>query len=177
MRKLSKMLAALLALVMTLTACGMGAAEQEARKIETTADADEWIQTLFGEHPEELDTAWALVPEVKTALDAAGGMKAVAMQLAALGEVKEIQPAYKNEVQGYQVFNIPCVFSTMSVDIVLVTQDGAIAGIQTGVFSGKQESASSDLASVELNLPVPSLGELPGILTLVTRSVLPIRSS
>ena len=168
MRKLSKMLAALLALVMTLTACGMAAAEQEARKIETTADADEWIQTLFGEHPEELDTAWALVPEVKTALDAAGGMKAVAMQFAALGEVKEIQPAYKNEVQGYQVFNIPCVFSTMSVDIVLVAQDGAVAGIQTSAFTGKQEESAvaADLVSIELNLPVPELGELPGVLTL-----------
>ena len=167
MRKMCKMLAMLLALMMTLTACGMAFAEQEARKIETPADADEWIQTLFGEHPEELDTAWALVPEVKTALDAAGGMKAVAMQFAALGEVKEIQPAYQKDIQGYQAFYIPCVFSTMSVDIVLVAQNGAIAGVQTGVFSGKQEeSASSDLVSIELNLPVPALGELPGILTL-----------
>ena len=167
MMKMSKMLAALLALVMTLTACGMAFAEQEARKIETPADADEWIQTLFGEHPEELDSAWALVPEVKTALEAAGGMKAVAMQFAAVGEVKEIQPAYQKEIQGYQFFYIPCIFSTTSVDIVLVTLDGAIAGIQTGVFSGKQEeSAAAGLVSVELNLPVPTLGELPGILTL-----------
>ncbi|QTE70467.1 alpha/beta fold hydrolase [Clostridiales bacterium FE2011] len=166
MKTLHKMLTLTLALMLTLTACGMAFAEQEARKIETPADADEWIQMLFGEHPEELDSAWELVPEVKTALDAAGGMKAVAMQITSIGEIKEIQPAYQKEIQGFQFFYIPCVFSTMSVDIVLVTQNGAVAGIQTGVFSGKQESASSDLASVELNLPVPSLGELPGILTL-----------
>ena len=166
MKTLHKMLTLTLALMLTLTACGMAFAEQEARKIETAADADEWIQMLFGEHPEELDSAWELVPEVKTALDAAGGMKAVAMQITSIGEIKEIQPAYQKEIQGFQFFYIPCVFSTMSVDIVLVTQDGAVAGIQTGVFSGKQESASSGLASVELNLPVSSLGELPGILTL-----------
>lgn len=168
MRKMKKMLAALLALLLTLTACGMTFAEQEARKIETPADADEWIQALFGEHPEELDSTWAMVPEVKTALDAAGGMKTVAMQFSAIGEVKEIQPAYQKEIQGYQAFYIPCVFSTVSVDIVLYTQDGAIAGIQTGAFSGKQEAdASADLISMELNLPVPALeGELPGILTL-----------
>ena len=78
------MLTLTLALMLTLTACGMAFAEQEARKIETAADADEWIQMLFGEHPEELDSAWELVPEVKTALDAAGGMKAVAASLASL---------------------------------------------------------------------------------------------
>ena len=168
MRKMSKMLVVLLALLLTLTACGMAFAEQEARKIETPADADEWIQTLFGEHPEELDTAWALAPEVKTALAASGGMKTVAMQFAALGEIKEIQPAYQKEIQGFQCFYIPCVFSTMSVDIKLFTQDGTVAGVQTGAFSGKQEeSASSDRVSIELNLPVPALeGELPGILTL-----------
>ncbi|MBR5962037.1 MAG: alpha/beta fold hydrolase [Clostridia bacterium] len=171
MRKMSKMLAALLALIMTLTACGMAAAEQEVRKIETPADAEEWIRTLFGEHPEELDTSWALVPEAKEALAGAGGMKAVAMQLAAFGEVKEIQPVYQKEIQGYQFFYIPCVFSMMPVDIVLVTLAGAVAGIQTGAFSGQQEeeenTASSGPASIELNLPVPALeGELPGILTL-----------
>ena len=164
MRKMSKMLAALLALVMALTACGMAFAEQEARKIETPADADEWIQTLFGEHPEELDSAWELMPELKTALEAAGGMKAVAMQITSIGEVKEIQPAYQKEIQGYQFFYIPCIFSTTSVDIVLVTLDGAVAGVQTSIFSGKQEG--SDLVGVELNLPVPELGELPGSLTL-----------
>ena len=37
---------------------------------------------------------------------------------------------------------------------------------RSAASSARQESASSDLASVELNLPVPSLGELPGILTL-----------
>ena len=95
-------------------------------------------------------------------------MKAVALSLAALGGLKEIQPASQKEIQGYQVFYIPCVFTAASMDLVLYTQNGAVAGIQTGAFSGKQEEkAASELVSLELNLPVPALeGELPGILTL-----------
>ena len=168
MKTLHKMLAALLATALTLTACGMAFAEQEARKIETSEDAVECIQTLFGEHPEEMENTWELVPELKAALASSGGMKAVALSLAALGGLKEIQPASQKEIQGYQVFYIPCVFTAASMDLVLYTQNGAVAGIQTGAFSGKQEEkAASELVSLELNLPVPALeGELPGILTL-----------
>ena len=54
---MKKVLSVLLALMM-LAACGTVFAEQEARKIETPADADEWIATLFGEHPEELEDAY-----------------------------------------------------------------------------------------------------------------------
>ena len=65
------------------------------------------------------------------------------------------------------MFYIPCVFSAMQVDLILVVQDGVIAGLQTGTYSGdKVEKIESDLYdSIELALPVSSLGELPGILT------------
>lgn len=56
----------------------------------------------------------------------------------------------------------------MPVDLILIVQDGAVAGLQTGAYSGgrKEETAESDaFDSIELALPVPFLGELPGILT------------
>ena len=166
---MKKVLSVLLALMM-LAACGTAAAEQEARKIETPADADEWIATLFGEHPEELDSAWEMIPEVKTALAASGGMKAVAAQMASLGAVEKISPAYMKEIQGYQAFFIPCKFAAAAIDIVLYTQNGAVAGVQTGAYTGKEEEdASEDRITKERNLPVPAMeGELPGILTLPT---------
>ena len=171
MKTLHKMLTLTLALILTLTTCGLAAAEEGARKIETTADADEWIGMLFGEHPEEMDNAWEMLPEVKTALAAAGGMKALATQFAALGAAEKISPAYMKEIKGYKAFFIPCKFASAAIDIVLYTQDGAVAGVQTGAYTGEQEeeSAPADLVSMELNLPVPALeGELPGILTLPT---------
>ena len=160
--------ALMLAVMMILAACGTAAAEQEVRKMETAADADEFIAVFLGEHPEELEGGWAMSAQMEAAAAQLGGLGAMAKQLAALGAAERIEPAYEGEIKGFKAFYIPCVFSVMSVDIVLVVQDGAIAGLQTGAYSGGQqeEKVESDaFDSVELALPVPSLGELPGLLT------------
>ena len=169
MRMFRKTLAVLTAAVILLAACGIAAAEQEPRRMETAADADEWIALFLGEHPEELDGAWAMTAQMEAAAAQMGGIAGFAKSLAALGTPEEISPAYEGEVKGYQAFYIPCVFSAMSVDLVLIVQDGAIAGLQTGAYSGgrAEEKAGSDIFdSIDLALPVPSLGELPGTLTI-----------
>ena len=167
MKKTIKTLAAVLTMIMLLTACGMAAAEQEARKTETAADAQEWIAALLGEHPEELDGVWAMTAQMEEAAARMGGTAGLAKGLAALGTVQEIGSVYEGSVQGFKAFYAPCVFSAMSVDLVLLVQDGAIAGLSTGIYNGgKQAETESDIFdSIELALPVPGLGELPGILT------------
>ena len=167
---MKKMIASLLALVMIFCACGMAGAEQETRKMETAADADEFIAAFLGEHPEELDGGWALSAQMEAAIAQLGGFGGLAKQLAALGTPEKIEPAYEGKVQGMKAFFIPCQFTAMAVDIVLPVQDGAIAGLSTAAYSGgKEETAepekSADFDSVELALPVDGLGELPGILT------------
>ena len=165
---MKRALAVLMAAILALAACGIAAAEQEARKIETAADADEWMAGFLGEHPEEMEGVWAMTAQMEAAVAQTGGIAGLSKQMAALGTAAEIHPAYEEETQGYKLFHVPCVFSVMSVDLILVVQDGAIAGLQTGVFSGsrKEEKAEPDaFESIELALPVPSLGELPGILT------------
>ncbi len=163
-----KMIAALLMMVLILNTCGSAGAELEARKMETAADADEWISVFLGEHPEELEGVWEMTVQMKAAAVQLGGISGLAKQLAALGTVVEIGSAYEGTIQGLKAFNIPCVFSAMSVDLILVVQNGAIAGLSTGAYTGKKEEApeSGAFDSVSLALPVPSLsGELPGILT------------
>ncbi len=167
---MKKMIAGLLALVMILCACGMAGAEQETRKMETAADADEFIAVFLGEHPEELDGVWALSAQMEAAIAQLSGFGGLAKQLAALGTPEKLEPAYEGKVQGMKAFFIPCQFTAMAVDIVLPVQDGAIAGLSTAAYSGgKEETAepeeSADFDSVELALPVEGLGELPGILT------------
>ena len=157
-----------LVLIMMLTVCGLTSAEQEVRKVETAADADEWIAVFLGEHPEELEGHWALSSQMEAAVTQMGGIAGLAKQMAALGSVVEISPAYEGELQNFKAFYIPCAFSAMSVDLILIVQDGAVAGLQTGTYSGKpkEKQAESDaFDSIELALPVPSLGELRGILT------------
>lgn len=164
-----KSISILIALVLMLSAFGTAAAEQERRKIVTPADADEWIAVFLGEHPEDLEDKWILSAQMEAAAARMGGIAGLAKQLAAFGAAVEISPAYEGEIQKYKAFYIPCVFSAISADLILIVQDGAVAGLQTGPYSGSQEKEpdnSDTFDSIDLALPVPSLGELPGILTL-----------
>ncbi|MCR5567274.1 MAG: alpha/beta fold hydrolase [Clostridiales bacterium] len=150
------------------TAGQTDAAAGETRRMETAADADEWIAVFLGEHPEELEGRWSMSVQMEAAAAQLGGIAGLAKQMAALGTVAEIHPAYEEEIQGYKTFFIPCVFSAMQKDLILIVRDGAIAGLQVGNYSGDRDAdrAESDaFDSIELALPVPSLGELPGILT------------
>ena len=167
MKGMKKLLAALLAGIMLLSACGIAAAEEEVRKIETPADAEEWITALLGEHPEELEGVWAMAPQMETAVTQMGGTAGLAKGLAALGEIQEIGTAYEGKVQGYIAYYIPCVFQAMPVDLVMLVHEGAIAGLTTGTYNGgRQAETESDVFdSIELALEVPKLGKLPGILT------------
>ena len=91
--------------------------------METAADADEWIAVFLGEHPEELDGAWLMSAEMDAALVRMGGIGGMAKSLASLGTIEKIGSAFESEVQGYQTFNIPCVFSAMSLNLILVDHD------------------------------------------------------
>ena len=166
---LMKCASLVMAMILVLTVCAGAGAEQEKRKMETPADADEWIAVFLGDHPEDLEGQWAMSAQMEAAAARTGGIAGLAKQLSTLGTVEKIHPAYEGEAQKYKAFYIPCVFSAMSVDLILVVQDGAIAGLQTGAYTGgmeEEETESDAFENIELNLPVPSLGELPGILTL-----------
>ena len=166
---LMKYASLVMAMILVLTVCAGAGAEQEKRKMETPADADEWIAVFLGDHPEDLEGQWAMSAQMEAAAARTGGIAGLAKQLSTLGTVEKIHPAYEGEAQKYKAFYIPCVFSAMSVDLILVVQDGAIAGLQTGAYTGgmeEEETESDAFENIELNLPVPSLGELPGILTL-----------
>ncbi len=162
-----KTTAALLALMILLAVCGAAPAEQETKRIETAADADEFITAFLGAHPEEMEGKWAFSAQMEATLPLIGGIAGMAKQLGQLGTAEEIRPAYEGEIQGFKAFCIPCIFSVMPADVILAVQDGAIAGLSVGAYSGvKEEETEPELFdSVGLALPVPGLGELPGILT------------
>lgn len=154
----------------------IAAASNEARKIETTKDADEFISTFLGEHPEELDGIWALDSNFEIVISQMGKLNGLATQLASYGTIEKIDPAYEVKCEGYKKFRIPCAFSIKSVDIILTIQNGALAGLHICGYSGTTEATpkiaetdkSTVFDSIDLDLPIPSLGEtykLPGILT------------
>ena len=159
---MKKRIALIAAVMILLAACGMA----EGKTIGSAADAEEFLAVLLGDHPEAAEGVWALTDQMEAAVRQKGGMAGLAKQLAPLGELKGVQPAREATVQGLQAFFVPCRFSLVSVDLILAVQDGALAGLSTGVYSGKSEEGTADWYSLELPLPVPALGDLPGILTL-----------
>ena len=167
MKKLKRLLTASLAVLMLLSVCGIAGAEQGPRKLETAADADEWIAVFLGDDPSELDGAWLMSPEMEAAAAKLGGVGGFAKQLSMLGKVREIGAAYEGTLMGYRAFYVPCAFTVMPADLILVVKDGALTGLRTGSYSGGKEATGSEaFESVELALPVPALnGELPGVLT------------
>lgn len=167
MKTVNKLFSAILAAVLFLTACGTASAEQAARGVETAADADAWAAAFLGERPEEMEGAWAMTAQMENAVARLGGIGAMAKQFSALGAAEKISPAYEGELQGYKAFYIPCVFPAMSLDLILVVDGGAIAGVSTGRYTGDREEAAAQegFDSIELALPAPGLGELPGTLT------------
>ena len=169
MSMLKQALGMVMICVILLSGCQAAAGEtQSPRKVLTAADAEEWIRTFLGDHPEELEGVWAMTGEMKLAALLSGGIKGLQRPLSPLGSVQSIGSAYEGTIKGYQVFYVPCVFSVAPADLILVTEAGEIAGLQTGPYTGNREEASSGVFdSVELALPVPALnGELPGTLTL-----------
>ncbi len=141
----------------------------EERLILTPTDADEWIGTMLGDHPEDLDGVWEMTAQMKLAAAMSGGMKGLAGSLSVLGTLEKTGSAYEGEIKGYHAFFIPCVFSGGSVDLILVTDQGAVAGLSTGPYTGETEKMTESDAyeSIALPLAVPSMnGELPGTLTL-----------
>ena len=158
------------------------------KTITSAKEADAFIAAFLGEEPESLDEAYLMTGQMKAAVDAAGGFKGLAASLILLGKAKEIFPAYPTVIQGLDAFRVPCRFSVMPADLVLVLDHGAIAGLVTDHFSGDEqkpaakadaesmtesdtetgpETEPSAFTSTDLALPVPSFnGELPGTLTL-----------
>ena len=168
-RRWSAILAMLLTLTVLCAAVPVWAEQDNGqRTIATASDADEWIGIFLSDDPSPL-AQWAMTFQMKLAMTLSGGMQGIAASLSSLGTIEEIGAAYEGKVQGYTAFFIPCVFSTAPVDLILIVDQGALAGITTGAYSGsrEEEPVSEAFDAVELNLPVPALGgELPGILTI-----------
>ena len=61
---LMKYTSLLMAMILMLAVCAGAVAEQEKRKMETPADADEWMAAFLGDHPEELDGVWLMTAQM-----------------------------------------------------------------------------------------------------------------
>ena len=141
---------------------------EQLQNLSTPEKAEELIEILLSEDPSSLDGMYELSPEMEKAVTSAGGWAGLAKSLSALGEAETVGPAYADTYNGMDVYRVPCSFSVFPMDLVLVLENGAIAGLITDKYTGGiEETEQSDFEEIELSIPVPALnGSLPGTLTL-----------
>gem|GEM_PF-50339 len=171
MKIIRKTILLLTVLVMALSAslCACGEGDGQPRSVSSPEDARQWMEIFLSDAPDGLEDMYLLTEQMRAAAAAAGGMKGLAASLSPLGQIQRICPAREGKAGGYTAYYVPCVFSAMPADLILVMDRGAIAGLTTGPFTGDAEEKPSPgtWESRELALPCPDLeGSLPGTLTL-----------
>ena len=154
-----------LAVVLLLTTAGFSRAGSMPEGITSAEKAEAFVRILLGDDPETLDGTVPLTAQMQAAIDMNGGWKSMADALsAALGSAEQIGPARAGTVQGYRAYFVPCVCTGMSVDIILVLEQDALAGISTGPYTGQTGSDADGQAGPDI--PESALGgSLPGTLT------------
>ena len=150
--------------------CLTAQAEEAGKLIAAPEEAASFIETLLTDDPSALDGKYQLSAQMNLALKLSGGFEGLAKQLTSLGEIQEIGTPFETEFAGQTAFRIPCRFSAMPIDLVMLLQDGVIAGLVTAEYTDPDGEAAAETDTVceniELALPVEGLGELPGTLSL-----------
>ena len=162
-----KKLFSVLMCVMLMLCCASARAESDPLLITSPGEAEELVRTMLGDHPETLDGVYSMTDLLESAVSSMGGFRGLAAALSQFGAIQKVESAYEGQLAGYTVYYVPCIFSNASADILVAVSDGALAGLQTGAYTGGGSAVSEAFESIGLDLPVPALnGQLPGTLTL-----------
>ena len=150
--------------------CLTAQAEEAGKLIAAPEEAASFIETLLTDDPSALDGKYQLSAQMNLALKLSGGFEGLAKQLTSLGEIQEIGTPFETEFAGQTAFRIPCRFSAMPIDLVMLLQDGVIAGLVTAEYTDPDGEAAEEgdtaCENIELALPVEGRCELPGTLSL-----------
>ena len=136
-------------------------------------DAKSYVETLCTGDVTELEKSYAYTEEMRTALEAGGGLAGLQASLKQLGAIKTVEEPIRAEASGYISYSVPCQFEIQNINIVInVDGEKKIAGIVTTPYTGGQEAESEalpeEITETELSIPVAGHEgwELSGTLTM-----------
>ena len=126
--------------------CAVAFAQEERalKTISSPADAEAFTQLLLGGEAASLDGAYRLTDAMDRAVAGMGGFQGLALQLAGLGPLKEICPAFETETNGLRAYRVPCRFWLFSVDLVYTMDGDALAGLVTARFTEPAEQKDEE---------------------------------
>lgn len=154
-----------------LTVCAQEAADTETEaETQTAFDAVAYAKLLCGGDTARLESDYTYTEDFMNAIEASGGFAALQESLKALGALKETEEPVTTEVSGYAVYEVPCKFEQMNLNLqITLDGEGKIAGVVTMEYQGEEaESLPEGLTETELNLSVSGQEGwvLPGTLTM-----------
>ena len=116
-----------------------GAAESQDKADARTDDqklletAEAFVKDLIAGSEENIKGNYEYTDQMKAAVDSGQILSAFQSTLDAVGELKEVQPAWESEPQaGYNTIQVPCDFTVQPLNMVISVLDGRIGGVHTG---------------------------------------------
>lgn len=129
----------------------------------TTAEA--FVKDLIEGSEENIKGNYEYTDQMKPAVESGQIFTAFQDTLHAVGELKEVQPAWESEPQsGYSTVQVPCDFAVQPLNIVISFLDGRIGGVHTGAYQEQKEMASipENVTETDMDLSIAGGRTLPG---------------
>ena len=138
-------------------------ARTDDQKILETAEA--FVKDLIAGSEENIKGNYEYTDQMKAAVDSGQILSAFQSTLDAVGELKEVQPAWESEPQaGYNTIQVPCDFTVQPLNMVISVLDGRIGGVHTGAYQEQKEAVSipENVTETDMDMSIAGGRTLPG---------------
>ena len=110
-----------------------GAAGESSSDLLTTAET--LVKDLIEGNTDNIKGNYEYTEQMKSAVESGQFQAAFQAALEAVGELKEVQPAWEGEPQsGYDVVQVPCDFAVQPINLTISFLEGKIGGVTTSVY-------------------------------------------
>lgn len=140
-----------------------GAAGESSSNLLTTAET--LVKDLIEGNTDNIKGNYEYTEQMKSAVESGQFQAAFQATLEAVGELKEVQPAWEGEPQsGYDVVQVPCDFAVQPINLSISFLEGKIGGVTTSVYQESKEEVSipENVTETDMDLSIAKGRTLPG---------------
>ena len=140
-----------------------GAAGESSSDLLTTAET--LVKDLIEGNTDNIKGNYEYTEQMKSAVESGQFQAAFQAALEAVGELKEVQPAWEGEPQsGYDVVQVPCDFAVQPINLTISFLEGKIGGVTTSVYQESKEEVSipENVTETDMDLSIAEGRTLPG---------------
>lgn len=142
---------------------GSGDVQAGDRELLTTAES--LVKDLVEGNTDNIKGNYEYTEQMKSAVDSGQFEAAFQAALEAVGELKEIQPAWEGEPQsGFDMIQVPCDFAVQPINLTISFLEGKIGGVVTSMYQESKEEVSvpENVTETDMDLSIAGGRTLPG---------------